>query len=157
MACSCPRSGQRSNTAYEVLYIVDRSLVSSWFDRLPFLAVNFPSDTRRVYLKMNALVLGALAIAGVAAQADIYTATQSDSVAAARATAKTSQPTSNVKGKVRSTESDRDLTTPLTAHNRSSIAMCQYGLRTPTTPMLSEIPTCNGLLPRVSAYLTCSA
>jgi hypothetical protein len=54
---------------------------------------------------MNTLVLGALAIAGVAAQADIYTATQSASVASAQATAKTSQPTSNVKGKVRSTDS----------------------------------------------------
>jgi hypothetical protein len=55
---------------------------------------------------MNTLVLSALAIAGVVAQGDIYTATQSASVAAAQATAKTSQPTSNVKGKVRSTESD---------------------------------------------------
>lgn len=57
----------------------------------------------KTYLTMNTLVLGALAIAGVAAQGDIYTATQSASVAAAQATAKTSQPTSNVKGKVRST------------------------------------------------------
>jgi hypothetical protein len=49
---------------------------------------------------MNVLKFGALAIAGVAAQADIYTATKSASVAAAQATAKTNQPTSNVPGKV---------------------------------------------------------
>ena len=49
---------------------------------------------------MLVLTIGALAIAGVAAQADIYTATKSADVAAAKATAKTAQPTSNVKGKV---------------------------------------------------------
>jgi hypothetical protein len=49
---------------------------------------------------MHVLTLGALAIAGVAAQADIYTATKSADVAAAKATAKTAQPTSHVKGKV---------------------------------------------------------
>lgn len=48
---------------------------------------------------MNVLALGALAI-GAAAQANIYTATQAADVAAAAATAKTAQPTSNVKGKV---------------------------------------------------------
>jgi hypothetical protein len=51
---------------------------------------------------MNVLALGALAVAGVAAQANIYTSTKAADVAAAAATAKTSQPTSNVKGKVRS-------------------------------------------------------
>ena len=50
---------------------------------------------------MNVLAVGALAIAGVAAQADIYTATKSADVAAAAATAKTNQPTSHVPGKVR--------------------------------------------------------
>jgi hypothetical protein len=49
---------------------------------------------------MHVLTIGALAIAGVAAQADIYTATKSADVAAAKATAKTAQPTSNVRGKV---------------------------------------------------------
>jgi len=49
---------------------------------------------------MHVLTIGALAIAGVAAQADIYTATKSADVAAAKATAKTAQPTSHVKGKV---------------------------------------------------------
>ena len=49
---------------------------------------------------MHVLTFGALAIAGVAAQADIYTATKSADVAAAKATAKTAQPTSHVKGKV---------------------------------------------------------
>ncbi|KAL1584045.1 hypothetical protein WHR41_08176 [Cladosporium halotolerans] len=49
---------------------------------------------------MYALTLSALAIAGAAAQADIYTATASADVAAAQATAKTSQPTSHVRGKV---------------------------------------------------------
>jgi hypothetical protein len=49
---------------------------------------------------MNVLALGALAVAGVAAQANIYTSTKAADVAAAAATAKTSQPTSNVKGKV---------------------------------------------------------
>lgn len=51
---------------------------------------------------MYALTLSALAIAGAAAQADIYTATASADVAAAQATAKTSQPTSHVRGKVAS-------------------------------------------------------
>jgi hypothetical protein len=51
---------------------------------------------------MNVLALGALAVAGVAAQANIYTSTMAADVSAAAATAKTSQPTSNVKGKVRS-------------------------------------------------------
>jgi len=50
---------------------------------------------------MNVLTIGALAIAGVAAQADIYTATKSADVIAAQATAKTAQPTSHVPGKVR--------------------------------------------------------
>jgi hypothetical protein len=85
---------------------------------------------------MNTLVISALAIVGVAAQADIYTATQSASVAAAQATAKTSQPTSNVKGKVRSTSSYLNSITRLTAQNRSSIATCRSGSRTPTIPML---------------------
>jgi hypothetical protein len=49
---------------------------------------------------MHVLTIAALAIAGVAAQADIYTATKSADVAAAKATAKTAQPTSHVKGKV---------------------------------------------------------
>ena len=49
---------------------------------------------------MHVLTFGALAITGVAAQADIYTATKSADVAAAKATAKTAQPTSYVKGKV---------------------------------------------------------
>ena len=49
---------------------------------------------------MHVLTIGALAIAGVAAQADIYTATKSADVATAKATAKTAQPTSHVKGKV---------------------------------------------------------
>jgi hypothetical protein len=49
---------------------------------------------------MHVLIIGALAIAGVAAQVDIYTATKSADVAAAKATAKTAQPTSHVKGKV---------------------------------------------------------
>jgi hypothetical protein len=49
---------------------------------------------------MNVLALGALAVAGVAAQANIYTSTKAADIAAAAATAKTSQPTSNVKGKV---------------------------------------------------------
>ena len=49
---------------------------------------------------MYVLTIGALAIAGAAAQADIYTATKSADVAAAKATAKTAQPTSHVKGKV---------------------------------------------------------
>ena len=49
---------------------------------------------------MHVLTIGALAIAGVAAQADIYTATKSADVAAAKATAKTAQPTSHVKGRV---------------------------------------------------------
>ena len=50
---------------------------------------------------MNVLTFGALAVAGVAAQANIYTATKSADVAAAQATAKTNQPTSHVPGKVR--------------------------------------------------------
>lgn len=49
---------------------------------------------------MKAFSLSAFAIAGVAAQADVYTATKSADVAAAQATAKTSQPISNVNGKV---------------------------------------------------------
>lgn len=49
---------------------------------------------------MNSFALGALAVVGAVAQADIYTATASASVAAAQATAKTSQPASHVPGKV---------------------------------------------------------
>ena len=49
---------------------------------------------------MNALALGALAIVGAAAQADVNTATQTASVYAAQATAKSSSPTSKVHGKV---------------------------------------------------------
>lgn len=51
---------------------------------------------------MNVLAFGALAVAGVAAQANIYTSTKAADVAAAQATAKTNQPTSHVPGKVRS-------------------------------------------------------
>ena len=49
---------------------------------------------------MNALVLAAIAIAGVAAQSDIYTVSKTAFVAAAQATAKTTHKTSHVKGKV---------------------------------------------------------
>jgi hypothetical protein len=107
----------------------------------PSLQGTFHSKRDRHIFTMNTLVLGALAIAGVAAQGDIYTATQSASVAAAQATAKTSQPTSNVKGKVRSTESYPIPITQLTTHNRSSIATCRSGSRTPITKMPSVIPT----------------
>jgi hypothetical protein len=48
---------------------------------------------------MNTLALGALAIAGAAAQANIYTATSASDVYAAQATAKTAHTTSHVPGR----------------------------------------------------------
>ena len=50
--------------------------------------------------KMRLFLLSALAIAGVAGQKNIFTASKVAPVEAAQATAKTSHKTSNVKGKV---------------------------------------------------------
>lgn len=49
---------------------------------------------------MRVLLLGALAVVGVAAQKDKYTASKIAPVEAAQATAKTTHKTSNVRGKV---------------------------------------------------------
>ena len=49
---------------------------------------------------MKLLILGALAVAGVSAQKNVYTASKVATVEAAAATAKTTHKTSDVKGKV---------------------------------------------------------